>query len=185
MVNVLLFGMRNAPFVERDRLEVQFLDGEIIAVGNGDDRYFGDAVLFEEGKLVLRLDPESLFTLKRGGNDQFMCVGDVAVYAQGFKSDTVLDERQGDHSVELGAERLMGSEVFDKGKIIQEHLFAAAADGIVDKVEQPFLYKPFDGTIDKIFGDTEVFFGKHVDLMCRHGLCIVACKNKDQRLFVG
>ena len=104
---------------------------------------------------------------------------------QGFESDVVFDHRQGDHAVELHTEGLAGGEVFDKGEVVEDHLLAAAFDGILYKVEQPLLLKALDGGIDKVFGDTEVLFGEHIDLMGGHGLCVVAGQNENERLLVG
>ena len=100
------------------------------------------------------------------------------------ESDTVLDEGQGDHTVELGPEGLMGGEVLDEGEVVHEHLFAAAFDGIVDEIEQPLLLKAFDAAVDEVLGDTEVLLGEAVDLMGGHGLGVVACQDENERLFV-
>ena len=177
--------MRNTPLIERYSLKVELFDVKGIAVGNSDNGDFGNAVFFVEGKLLLRLDPDTLLAFKGGRDDQLILGGNIAVYPQRFEADAVFDECQRDHAVKLRTERLMGGEVLDKGKVVHDHLLAAAFDGIVDEVEQTLLFKSFDGTVDKIFGDTEVLLGKGVDLMDGHGLCMVAGEDEYERLLVG
>ncbi len=164
---------------------MDLFDVKGVGVGDGDDGDFGNAVLFEDGELVLCFDPEGLFALERSGDDEFMGVGDISVYAKRFEGYGVFDEGKGDHAVELDAEGLSGGEVFGKGEVVHDHLPAATLDGIVYEVEQTLLLKALDGAIDEIFGDTEVLLGEAVDLVGGHRLGVVACQNEDERLFVG
>jgi len=180
-----LFTMTDAPLMKRHRFKSDLLYLETVVVCHGDDGDFGDACFFVEGELVLRFDPEGLFALERGGDDEFVLCGDIAVYAEGLEGDTVFDEGQCDHTVKLLSERLVGGEVFDKGEVVHDHLFAAAFDGVVDEVEQPFTGEALDRTVDEVFGDTEMLFGEGVDLVGGHRLGVVACEDEDERLFVG
>ena len=164
---------------------MQFFYVELVVVGYGDDGDFLNAVFFVERKFVLGFAPETLFIFKRSGDDEFVCLCDIAVNTQSTYINMVFNEREGYHGVELGTERLFGSEIFDKGKVIHDHLFAAAFNGIVYEVDQPLFFKTFHTFIDKIFGDPEMLFGKSVDLVNGQRLGVVTRGNEYEGLFIG
>ena len=159
---------------------MQFFYGEGVAVGYGDDGHFLNTVFFIEGEFLLCFEPETPFALKRCRDDEFILGADVTVDPLCLKINPVFEHRQCYHTVKLGTERLLGGEVFGKGKIVKDHLFAAAFDGIVYEVKQTLFLETFDAAVDEIFGDAEVLLGKRVDLMNGHGLRIVTCKYEDE-----
>ena len=163
---------------------MKFFNVKLVTVGYGDNSDFVNAVFFVKGKFLLRFDPKTLFSFKGGGDDQFIFSGEVTVYAKGTEVNPVFDKRQCDHAVKLVSERLVGSEVFDKSEIVQDHLLAAPFDSIVNEIDQPLLLKTLHGAVDKIFGNFEILFGKTVDLVDGHGLGVVAGEDENEGLLI-
>ena len=71
--------MDHTPLIKRDRFKVQFFYLILIAVCYSDDGYLFNAIFFIDGEFILRLYPETLFTLKRCRDDKLILVCDVSV----------------------------------------------------------------------------------------------------------